>query len=154
VVGGAYYGHRDPELPPRQDERKVLLRQVLKKPKDRLIYEHDFGDSWEHLVVLEQVLAHEPRARYPVIVAGKRACPPEDCGGVPGYYRLLEALASPRHPEHRDMVEWVGGSFDSESFDVGALNRVLHGGVTYPGKHAWLHRAARQGARGRPSCGS
>ena len=128
LVGGTYYGHRDPELPPRQDEKKVLLRQVLKKPKDRLIYEYDFGDSWEHLVVLEQVSAQEPRARYPVILAGKRACPPEACGGVPGYYRLLEVLASPRHPEHREMVEWVGGSFDPEAFDVGALNRALHGG--------------------------
>ena len=129
VVHGTYYGHRDPELQPRQDEKKVFLRQVLKKPKDRLTYEYDFGDSWEHLVVLEQVLAHEPRARYPVILAGRRACPPEDCGGVPGYYRLLEVLASPRHPEHRDMVEWVGGSLDPEAFDVGALNRAFHGGV-------------------------
>jgi hypothetical protein len=132
VVRGTYYGHRDPELPPRQDEKKVLLRQVLKKPKDRLIYEYDFGDSWEHSVVLEQVLAHELRARYPVILAGKRACPPEDCGGVPGYYRLLEVLASPRHPEHRDMVEWIGGAFDREAFDVGALNRSFHGGWYLP----------------------
>lgn len=132
AVGSTYYGRRDPELPPRQDEKKVLLRQVLKKPKDRLIYEYDFGDSWEHLVVLEQVSAHEPRARYPVILAGEHACPPEDCGGVPGYYHLLEVLASPRHPEHRDMVEWVGGSFDPEAFDVGALNRSFHGGWYLP----------------------
>jgi hypothetical protein len=148
VVGGTYYGHRDPELPPRQDEKKVLLRQVLEKPKDRLIYEYDFGDSWEHRVVLEQMLAHEPRARYPVVLAGKRACPPEDCGGVPGYYRLLEVLAAPRHPEHRDMVEWVGGSFDAESFDMGALNRALRGGAflseeasaVAPRGKTWLQR--------------
>ena len=129
MIGGTYYGHRDPELPPRQDEKGVLLRQVLQKPKDRLAYEYDFGDSWEHLVVLEHVLVHEPRARYPEILAGKRACPPEDCGGVSGYYRLLEVLAAPRHPERRDMVEWVGGSFDAEAFDMGALNRALRGGA-------------------------
>ena len=132
VARGICYGHRDPELPPRQDEKQVLLRQVLKKPKDRLIYEYDFGDSWEHLVVVEQVLAHEPRARYPVILAGKRACPPEDCGGVSGYDRLLDVLATPRHPEHRDIVEWVGGSFDPEAFDVGALNRAFQGGWYLP----------------------
>ena len=97
-----------------------------------MVYEYDFGDSWEHLVALEQVLAHEPRARYPVILAGKRACPPEDCGGVHGYYHLLEVLASPGHAEHRDMVEWVGGSFDPEAFDVGALNRAFHGGWYLP----------------------
>ena len=98
-------------------------------------------------MVLEQVLAHEPRARYPVILAGKRACPPEDCGGVPGYYRLLEVLASPRHPEHRDMVEWVGGSFDFESFDVGALNSAFHGGVYLSGEISAAAPRSKPGLR-------
>lgn len=132
IVRDTYYGHRDPELPPRQDEKRVHLRDVLKKPNDRMIYEYDFGDSWEHLVVLEQVLPHELRTRYPIIMGGKRACPPEDCGGVPGFYRLLDALASPKHPEHQNMVQWVGGAFDPQAFDVGALNRAFHGGWCPP----------------------
>jgi len=127
VSKGIYYGQPDPEFP-RQDEGKVHLRDVLRKPKDRLMYEYDFGDSWDHDLVLERVLPHEARARYPLIVAGKRACPPEDCGGIPGYYRLLEALANSADPEHQELLEWVGGSFDPEAFDVGTLNRVFHGG--------------------------
>lgn len=129
VAQGVYYGRPDPEFPrPRQDERKVRLADVLKKPKDHLTYEYDFGDGWEHELVLEQVLPHEPRARYPVILAGKRACPPEDCGGIPGYDRLLEALANPVDPERQDLLEWVGEDFDPENFDMGALSRYFHGG--------------------------
>jgi hypothetical protein len=118
--------------PPRQDEGKVRLRDVLKEPADRFVYEYDFGDGWKHTVVLEEVLPHEPRARYPVILDGRRACPPEDCGGVPGYAHLLEVLAAPDHPEHEDLREWVGGRFDSERLDVGALNRTFHGGWYLP----------------------
>ncbi len=133
VIGGKRFSRPEFDLPPpRLDERKARLRDVLRKPNDRLTYEYDFGDSWEHAVVLEQVLPHEPRARYPVILAGKRACPPEDCGGAHGYGHLLEVLAAPEHPEHQDLREWAGGNFDSEHFDVGALNRVFHGGWYLP----------------------
>ena len=133
VVGGKRFNHPEFDLPPpRQNEGSARLRDVLKKPADRLVYEYDFGDGWEHAVVLEQVLPHEPRARYPVILDGRRACPPEDCGGASGYAHLLEVLAASDHPEHEDLREWVGGKFNSERFDVGALNRVFHGGWHLP----------------------
>ena len=133
VMGGTRFSGPEFDLPPPQrDEGKVRLRDVLKKPGDRLVYEYDLGDRWEHAVVLELVLPHEPRARYPVILDGKRACPPDDCGGAPGYGHLLEVLAAPDHPEHEDLREWVGKKFDSERFDVGALNRVFHGGWHLP----------------------
>jgi hypothetical protein len=133
VAKGRYYGVPDPEFsPPRKNERKVLLSQVLRKPKDRLVYEYDFGDGWEHNVVLEKVLEPEAGAKYPYMMAGKRACPPEDCGGVFGYYHLLEVLADPRHPEHEELADWVGGSFDPEAFDLGEINRSFHGGWYLP----------------------
>lgn len=79
-------------------------------------YEYDFGDSWQHDVVLEAVVSREAR-RYPRCTGGERACPPEDCGGIHGYQELLEALSSPSHPEHETMSTWVGEDFDSERFD-------------------------------------
>lgn len=132
VVGAKTYGRVDREFPECENEKKVLLSQVLRKPKDSIAYEYDFGDGWEHAVVLEQVLEAEPGGKYPCVVEGKRACPPEDCGGTGGYEHLLKILADPRHPEHAGMVEWVGGSFDPEAFDAGGINRGFHGTAYLP----------------------
>ena len=130
---GTYFGTPDPELPgPREHERKVRLDHVLVKPGDRFVYEYDFGDGWRHDIVLERVIEFERGMRFPCVIDGKRACPPEDCGGIRGYARLLRVLADPGHPEHRDLVEWVGGSFDPEAFDVGEINRSFHGGWYLP----------------------
>ncbi len=123
VAGTKTYGRVDSEFSEWENEKKVRLVQVLRKPKDSLVYEYDFGDGWAHAVVLEQVLEMEPGGKYPYVVEGKRACPPEDCGGTGGYEHLIEVLADPRHPEHADMAEWVGGSFDPEAFDAGEINR-------------------------------
>ena len=86
--------------------------------------------------MLEQVLEAAPGGKYPYVVTGKRACPPEDCGGTGGYQDLLEVLADPTHPEHAELVEWVGGSFDPEAFDVGEINRGFHGGWYPPAADA------------------
>ena len=79
------------------------------------LYVYDFGDDWHHLVTLEDVLPGGS-ARYPRCVAGARACPPEDCGGVHGFAEFLEAVADPRHPEHARLVEWSGGAYDPSAF--------------------------------------
>jgi hypothetical protein len=126
---GIYYGESDPDFGmKRESEKRVHLNEVLEEPKDRMIYEYDFGDSWEHEVLLEAVEERDPNMAYPVVLAGKRACPPEDVGGIPGYYEFLEALNNPKHPEHRDTVEWLGGPFDPEAFDIDSVNRLLHRG--------------------------
>ncbi len=126
---GILYGTSDREFGlQRVSEGKTTLDQVLRRPKDRMGYEYDFGDSWEHDIVLEEILPPQPEGCYPVILSGKRACPPEDVGGIPGYSHLLEVLAKPRHPEHREMLEWVGGAFDPERFDAREANLALHGG--------------------------
>jgi hypothetical protein len=128
-AGGVFYGTPDPEFgAERKNERKVRLNEVLRHPKNRMVYEYDFGDSWEHDVVLEKVVPREPKVRYPVVTGGKRACPPEDVGGVWGYAAFLEAVRDPQHPDHEEMLEWCGDEFDAERFDVGAANRAFHGG--------------------------
>ena len=129
IVGDTYYGPDDPKLiGVRQDEKKVRLSEILKKPRGRIVYEYDFGDGWTHDVVLEQVVEFEPGAKYPYVVKGEGACPPEDCGGVQGYYRLLEVLSKPDHPEHQEMQEWVGDGFSPDAFDRNEVNIKLHGG--------------------------
>ena len=95
------------------------------RPKDRFVYEYDFGDSWRHIITVEKVLERQSGVRYPQVVAGKRACPPEDCGGVWGYQEFLEAIRDPEHPEHEAMLEWVGGAFGPEGFDLRAVNEGL-----------------------------
>lgn len=126
---GVLYGTSDREFGlQRVSEGKTTLDQVLRRPKDRMRYEYDFGDSWEHDIVLEEILPPQPEGCYPVILAGKMACPPEDVGGIPGYSHFLASLAKPRHPEHREMMEWVGGTFDPERFDAREATLAIHGG--------------------------
>jgi hypothetical protein len=127
-AGGVDYGPPDPELD-HVDERRTATGDVLHEPGDRMRYVYDFGDHWQHDVILEEVLAAEPGTRYPVCLTGKGRCPPEDCGGVWGYADLRETLADPTHEEHADMVEWLGlesaAEFDSHAFDADDVNLVL-----------------------------
>jgi hypothetical protein len=128
-VGKIYYGTTYPDdfdgMLETRDERKARLNELASRPKAKFIYEYDFGDSWEHEIVVEKILPPGPGVKYPVCVEGARACPPEDCGGTWGYESLLEALQDPNHPEHEDMREWIGEEFDSERFDVEAVNKAL-----------------------------
>ncbi len=89
------------------------------------MYKYDFGDSWRHAVRVEEVLAGDPKQRYPRCIGGARACPPEDVGGTPGYARFLRAIGDPRHPERQEYLRWLGGRFDPEAFDAGAVNPSL-----------------------------
>jgi hypothetical protein len=81
-------------------------------------YTYDFGDDWQHGITLEKILPRVPRLRYPVCVAGARACPPEDCGGVGGYEDFLRAIIDPENEEYEEVLEWVGGAFDPEAFHL------------------------------------
>jgi len=122
------YGIPDPELEFR-DERKARLEQFLGAPGDRIRYTYDFGDDWDHDIVVEEVLHPEPGARIPVCLAGKGTCPPEDCGGVWGYADLREALANSAHDDHDAMLEWLGlesvADFDPAAFDIAEANDAL-----------------------------
>jgi hypothetical protein len=123
------YSQPDPEDPfwgrSAVDEGSVALAEVAPSEGSRFLYLYDFGDDWEHDIRVEQILVRQAGQVYPVCVEGRRACPPEDCGGSPGYGRLLKVLRNPRHPEHVSLLEWVGGSFDPEAFDLEGVNRRL-----------------------------
>lgn len=131
-AGGVDYGLPDPELGHR-DERKTSVGDLLREPGDGMHYVYDFGDHWRHDILVEKVLASNPGGRYPVCVAGKGQCPPEDCGGVWGYADLRETLADETHPEHADMLEWLGieraQEFDPNAFDPSDVNLVLGGRI-------------------------
>jgi Plasmid pRiA4b ORF-3-like protein len=107
-----------------------LLSQVLAKPKDKLLYTYDFGDDWEHDVVLEKVLSAEAEATYPSCIAGCGACPPEDCGGASGYAALKVILADPSDEEYPDRLEWLGlddgKDFDPAEFSLAEVNERLN----------------------------
>lgn len=89
------------------------------------IYEYDFGDGWEHRIVVEATSAPVADWPYPLCVAGERACPSEDIGGPPGYEEFLKAIADPKQEEHDEMLVWVGGAFDPDGFDINCVNREL-----------------------------
>ena len=93
-----------------EDYTGMRLDQFLEKKNDKLTYEYDFGDSWEHEIKLENILKKDKKLdrSLPMCIDGKMACPPDDCGGVWGYQELLEALNNPNHPEHEDYLDWEG----------------------------------------------
>jgi hypothetical protein len=126
VAGETIYGQPDAEFGTETiNEKRVRLDEVLRTEKDAMIYEYDFGDGWEHKIVLEKVLGNAAEEAIPSCIAGARACPPEDCGGVWGYANLLKVIGDSSHAEHEEMLEWVGEGFDPERFDASDVNGVL-----------------------------
>ncbi len=126
IVRNEYYGVPNPGWDMEvKDERRVKLEQLVAGVKDRFIYEYDFGDSWAHAILVEKMLTPEPGVKYPVCLTGKRACPPEDVGGIWSYDDFMAAVRDPAHPEHEMYTDWIGGSFDPEAFDLEAVNQQL-----------------------------
>jgi len=130
IAGRSFYGPREDEFGSRlnwdmEDETQYKLSRFLKKEKDSLQYEYDFGDGWEHKIVLEKKLPDDGSVTGATCIKGKRACPPEDCGGIWGYQNLLEIRQDPSHPEYEEMLEWLGEDFDPEAFELQAVNLKL-----------------------------
>lgn len=105
------------------DSRMLTLNKIFAGGKTSFQYDYDMGDGWEHEIILKRQI--ESEVTKPSCTDGARACPPEDCGGVPGYYQFLEAISDPKNYEHDAMLEWVGGSYDPEAFDLAAVNKAL-----------------------------
>ncbi len=95
---------------------KLQISSYFTLQNANAIYDYDFGDCWEHSLSLEKIIPQESAQKYPICIAGESACPPEDCGGTWGYEDLLETINDPNHEEHARMMEWLGGSFNSEEF--------------------------------------
>lgn len=110
-----------------KNEKKVTVEQFLKNPKDKLIYEYDFGDSWEHEVVLENIVESKEELPVPFLISAKGACPPEDCGGFGGYEYLKEVFANSKNKEYKqsfkELSEWLGTkTWDAEEVDIEGIN--------------------------------
>jgi hypothetical protein len=133
-IAGDRYG--DPQLLGGMDDikiknsRKTKLSDILpaKGQKFRFKYEYDFGDGWEHEVLFEGCPEPAKGNNYPLCLEGERACPPEDCGGIWGYYDLLAALADPTHEQHDDFMEWIG-EIDPEKFDAKQATKEMKKGL-------------------------
>lgn len=108
-----------------EDERPVELSSLV-NVNEKLQYIYDFGDDWRHEILIEKRIPVDTRYSYPLCIGGERACPPEDCGGPPGYERLLQVLAKPGHPEHDELVTWLGGYFEPTSFDANRTNTAIN----------------------------
>ena len=131
IVDGAYFGEpeddEDYDDIETVDEKKAILGGVVHREKQRFLYVYDFGDNWEHEIVVEKIIVGNSGSDRPLCLGGKRQRPPEDCGGTMGYQQFFEAIGDPDHEEHEAMLEWVGGSFDPEEFDLATVNRALTG---------------------------
>ncbi len=128
-IGGVIYGAPEPDLDDlafeMKDERRARLDKVAPEVGSKFTYQYDFGDGWDHTILVEKILEPEPGVQYPRCLAGRRACPPEDSGGVWGYDELIQTLKNPSDPEYAEMREWVGDDFDPEAFSLDDVNADL-----------------------------
>ena len=104
------------------NEKKVKIADVLSK-KDRFTYSYDFGDNWNHSITVEEIEDPNEIFNYPLCIDGANACPPEDCGGIHGFYELIENLKIAGSEEYLEAMAWVGGQFNPCSFDANRVNR-------------------------------
>jgi hypothetical protein len=131
IIDGESYGGRDPmggELDSEDlDERRYRLDEVA-SDKAKFGYQYDFGDSWDHMIKVEKVIPSAEAAAKSLMaytcLGGERACPPEDSGGVWGYYEKLETLKNPKNEYYEDIRDWMG-DFDPEAFDVEKVNKRM-----------------------------
>lgn len=111
-----------------EEASEVKVSEWLQQKGDKVLYEYDFGDGWMHDIVLDKIVEGET-PETPRCLAGECACPPEDCGGIGGYYNLVEAINDPKHAEHKEMREWMGMSrgekWEVTEFDLEEANERI-----------------------------
>jgi len=105
--------------------RTVHLDEIMDEDNPEIVYEYDFGDGWEHTLLLEKVLPADNQQQIPVCIGGKRNCPPEDVGGIWGYGDMLKILKKPGHKEYQSYIEWLGYEFDPGYFNMDEINEQL-----------------------------
>jgi len=108
------------------DEQFYILRSLPWKIGKSFTYEYDLGGGWKHEIVVEGKIPADPEREYPLCLDGENACPPEDCGGMDGYYDLVASMADPTHEDHEKNVDWLGKvHWDLTQFDLKATNKEL-----------------------------
>lgn len=113
------------------NSRETALGELFsgKRPPRKILYTYDFGDNWHHEVAFEGMQDAEAGKQYPLCLAGKRACPPEDCGGLWGYANMLEAIRNPKHEDHELYAEWLDEDFDPEAFSADEATKAMRKGL-------------------------
>lgn len=102
------------------------ISKLINKEKQKFSYLYDFGDSWEHEVIVEKIIEYDEKQKVPFCLDGERACPPEDCGAVSGYENLIEIKKDKKNKEYKELiVNWLGENFDFEKFDIDEVNKRL-----------------------------
>lgn len=107
------------------DYEGIRLNEILRFVRNTIIYEYDFGDGWMHEILLEKFVKEDKNVRYPVCIAGKYKCPPEDVGGTGGYMDLKRIIKNPNHKEYEGYIKWLGGKYDYREFDINKVNKNL-----------------------------
>ena len=122
TIGDQRYGMNYDDFPEGEiDEKSVTVLQALRDVR-RFKFEYDFGDSWDHEIVIEELTKSPIGLKYAVCLDGANACPPDDVGGTWGYGEFLDAMADPTHSQHATYLEWVGTHFDPAKFDLVEAN--------------------------------
>ena len=124
-IGDVLYGMHFEDWPDEELHEAEFKLADVTHAGERFRYDYDFGDSWEHEVLVERADTIRPALKFAVCLDGANACPPEDCGGTGGYADFLEALANPAHEEHEQYRQWAGEDFNPEAFDLAATNAAL-----------------------------
>jgi hypothetical protein len=126
-AGGKRYGIPDRVWPDSEmaAARNVKLASLIDRGVRELLYTYDFGDDWRHSIIIEAVGPGDVGVKYPIFVAGERRCPPEDVGGLPGFELFIEAMANPKHKEHRRLREWYGGPYNRDDIDERFTRRAI-----------------------------
>ncbi len=124
-IQGKCYGQPDLDVAGLTNAHQIRLAEVISQEGHKFIYLYDLADDWQHVVKVEKIIPPEPGVYYPRCLAGTRACPPEECGGIWEYTHLLEIIKNPTHKEYHDIMEHFGGHFDPEDFDPERVNRAL-----------------------------
>ncbi len=123
--GNKFYAPREFEVEEANNSDNVMLDRILKNEGETIKYEYDFGDGWMHNIKLEKILPPDKSQEIPCCIDGKGKCPPEDCGGTHGYQRLKLVISNPEDEEFEEMMEWLGGEFDPDHFDLKEVNKLL-----------------------------
>lgn len=127
IIDGIEYMEPPPETawPPVQDPHRVTLSNVVHEEDSKFIYVYDFGADWQHIISIDRILPAQPEVDHPICLAGQRACPPEECGGIFNYGNLLEIIQDPNHEDYAEARDLLAESFDPEAFEVEQVNRAL-----------------------------
>ena len=107
------------------DATTISLMDILSIENEQFFYNYDFGDCWLHEITLEKMVLKENKVSYPLCIEGKLNCPPEDCGGIQGFYHVLSIIQNKKHPEYKDTRQWVGKKYDPNVFELEKINRKL-----------------------------